>query len=196
MSELKPIKQWENVNGVIVSFAFTSGGEHYYYVKDVFNTFAQRAMEALSIYDKWEMRCTRKYLIDWLSAMDEVTTKTINFHEFYKLLAEIKERINFAIPTEDIIWEFAGVAFFDEQESPFHYDHDYAKEKIKRWKESDDIDGFFFKTPIKDLIPFPDLSQSDLKDYLKVINQVDQKQIEHLYTLISSNQQSQDLPTA
>lgn len=196
--ETKPLKIWPNENGVVISHAFTTeSGEHYYYIKDVFNTFAQRAMEALSVYDKWEMRCTRDYLLDWMMAMDKVTTSTINFHEFYKLLGELKERINFAIPSEEIIYEFAAVAYFDKNESPYKYDPEYGKQKIARWKEDgNNAQYFFFKTPIKDLIPLPDLSENDLQTYLKAINQMDQTQREHLSTLISSNQQKADLPTA
>jgi hypothetical protein len=189
----KPLKIWPNESGVVISHAFTLGGEHYYYVKDVFNTFAHRAMEALAVYDRWNMRCTRQYLLDWKASMKEVTTSKIDFNEFYKLLGELYERLDFALPTEEIIFEFAAVAFFDEHESPYKYDNEYGKEKITRWKAlGGDAEYFFFKTPIKDLIPLPDLSADDFQTYLSAVNQMDQKQKEHLFTLISQNQQNPD----
>lgn len=195
----KKPKVWADLqSGTRVEPAFVSGGIQYYYVKDTFNTFAGRALEALAVYEKWNMRCSREYLLAHVEAVNKVlnSPKSINLTEIMKLNANLSERLSFAMPTEDIIWEFAAVAFFDDTESPYHYDPAYGKEKIKRWKAAGDVKDFFSSAPIGELIPLPDFSAVDLGSYLTTLNLIGTKHIDSLLSALSSGQQKQDLKQA
>ncbi len=98
------------------------------------------------------------------------------------------ERLNFVVPTSDIIWRLCSVVFFDETESPYRYDPEYAKTKIAKWKASGKIYDFFLSLRINQLIPLPELSEEDLGLYLKVVNQVSQSQLDNLLSKLTSNQ--------
>ncbi len=50
--------------GHVVVKAFIKDNIQYYQLHDLFNTFTQRGMDALSVYESWNMRCNRKFLID------------------------------------------------------------------------------------------------------------------------------------
>jgi hypothetical protein len=176
----KPLKVWPNENGVVIQHGFTSGGEHYYYIKDSTDLPSQRAMMALEMLDRWENRCSPEYLKAFVLSLKEYTTKQLDLSEVYKLINELDERINFAIPSQDIVWMLMSVMFFDENENPFKFDATYGDEKIKRWIENKDIPPFFLIQPLKELLTLPQLSQEGLSYYLKAMNLLSKKHIEHL----------------
>lgn len=180
--------------GHVVTKAFVADGIQYYQMHDVFNTFCSRAMDALSIYEEWQMRCSREFLKLHTKAIDDILRdpKKINIIDIAELNTKLKERLEWALPTEDIIWRFMAVAYFDEKESPYKYDNKYGEEKIKRWKKGRMIDDFFLSVPIRDLIPLPDFSKTDLNLLLTMIEQLDLKHLEFLTSKLSLDQQSRD----
>lgn len=194
----KKEKDWKLEDGHRVDKAFVSGGVQYYYIKDVFNTFSHRALSALDVYERWNMKCNREYLKLFTTTIDKLLSdpKTINVGEIYLANKNLKERLEWALPTEDVIWEFASVAYFDDSESPYKYDPDYAKVKIARWKQENDIAAFFFSMPIKDLIPSPDISQEDLTTYFQIVGTLDVNHLKQLTSALSSKQQSRGTNTA
>ena len=52
----KKPKVWELEQGHVVVPAFIDRGVQYYEIKDLFNTFSSRGLEALQVYEEWEMR--------------------------------------------------------------------------------------------------------------------------------------------
>ena len=182
-------KQFKVDEGHVIYKAFKSGGVQYYYIKDTFNTFAMRAMDALAIYEQWQMRCTSEYLRAYVEASDAALNKGL-LTEAASLNQRMKERLDFAIPTEDIIWNFAAVVYFDENESPYKYDHEYGKEKINKWRKDMQVTDFFSRQPIKALIPLPELSDKDLQGYSKMVNQISQVQLKQVLSQLSPEAQS------
>jgi len=180
---------WVVDEGHVIVPAFQSNGVQYYMMKDIFNSFAGRALDAMAIYEKWSMRTTPEFMRDWLQALENtINANPIKITEVAEMLNLMRERINFALPTESIIWELASVAFFDRNESPYRYDEAYAKEKIDRWKEDIGLPAFFFKTPLRDMVSLPDLSEDALKSYLKTIEEVDAIQLKKVLSKLSSGQ--------
>jgi hypothetical protein len=180
---------WVVDEGHVIIPAFESGGVQYYMMKDIFNSFAGRALDAMAIYEKWSMRTTPDFMRDWLQALENtINANPIKITEVAEMINLMRERINFALPTESIIWELASVAFFDRNESPYRYDEAYAKEKIERWKEDIGLPAFFFKTPLRDMVSLPDLSEDALKSYLKTIEEVDVIQLKKVLSKLSSGQ--------
>lgn len=184
---------WVVDEGHVIIPAFESGGVQYYMMKDIFNSFAGRALDAMAIYEKWSMRTTPEFMGGWLQALENtINANPIKITEVAEMINVMRERINFAIPTESIIWELASVAFFDRNESPYRYDPEYAKDKIARWKEDIGLPAFFFKTPLRDMVSLPDLSEDGFKNYLKATEAVHGKQLEKVLSKLSSGQQKQD----
>ena len=188
----KKIEPWTVDEGHVIVPAFESGGIQYYMMKDIFNSFAGRALDAMAIYEKWSMRTSPEFMSVWLQGLENtINANPIKITEVAEMINVMRERINFAIPTESIIWELASVAFFDKNESPYRYDPEYAKEKIARWKEDGGLPSFFFKTPLRDLVSLPDLSEEGFKNYLKVTEAVSGKQLEKVLSKLSSSQLNQ-----
>lgn len=195
METTQEIKTWPHPvdEGHMIVPAFVSNGVQYYMMKDIFNSFSGRALDALAIYEKFQMRSTPEFMRKWLDALENtINANPIKITEVAELLNVMRERVNFALPTESIIWELAAVAFFDEAESPYRYDDAYAKEKIQRWKTDMGLPAFFFATPFRDLVSCPDLSQDGLENYLKMVDKIDQIQLEKIYSKPSSNRRNQD----
>ena len=181
---------WQVDEGAVIVPAFESGGIQYYMMKDIFNSFAGRALDAMAVYEKWSMRSSPEFMKDWLQALENtINANPIKITEVAEMLNVMRERINFAIPTESIIWELAGVAFFDKNESPYKYDPEYAKEKIERWKKDGDLPSFFFRCPLQDLVSLPNLSEEGFRNYLKAVEAVDGVQLKKVLSRLLSNQQ-------
>ena len=173
----KPI--WQLEEGHVIEPAFISGGVQYYRLKDYFNTFSMRGLMALQVYEEWNMRFQREHLVAFIEQMEKVTNdpKSIKIGEIVKIVAMMKERLEWIVPTSEIIYKFASVAFFDKNESPYSYDPEYCKEKIARWKEASDVSDFFIVMQLKDMLPLPTLSEADLQICLTVIDKMEEFQL-------------------
>jgi len=165
---------WQLDEGHVIEPAFVSNGVQYYRIKDYFNTFSSRGLTALQVYEEWNMRLQKEHLQMFIERFDEIVNdpKQIKVSELWKIVGMLKERLDFVVPTTDLIYKFASVAFFDKNESPYSYDPEYAKEKIKRWKEAGDVNDFFIVMQLKDIVPLPTLSEQDLAICLSVIDKV------------------------
>lgn len=186
-------KKWQVEEGHVIVPAFESGGVQYYMMKDIFNSFAGRALDAMAIYEKWSMRTSPEFLTNWLNGLENtINANPIKITDVADHINIMRERLNFAIPTDELIWELAGVAFFDAKESPYRYDEAYAKEKINRWKEDIGLPGFFFKTPLRDIVSLPDLSETALENYMTTLQKVDEVHIKKVLSRLSLNQPKYD----
>lgn len=191
-------KDWKLDDGHRVDKAFVDGGIQHYMIKDTFDTFSHRALSALSVYEKWNMKCNREYLDLFTKTIDKLLSDPaqINVGEIYIANKNLKERLQWALPTEDVIYEFASVVFFDNTESPYKYDPDYAKVKIARWKKNNSIEDFFLSIPIKDLIPCPNISKQDLQTYFQIVKTLDKKHLKQITDVLSSSLPNNNTPLA
>ncbi len=194
----KGIKSFKVQEGVVISKAFECDGIEYFQVHDIFNSFCSRAMDALSLYENWQMRCSRDFLLLHTKAIDDILRdpKKINVIDIADLNNKLKERLQWAMPTEELIWQFMAVAYFDANESIEKYDNKYGQEKIARWKKNNKIDDFFFLTRIKDIVPLPDMSKADLTMLLTMIEKLDKTHLELITGKPLSGQQNKDFSTS
>jgi len=179
----KKPKVWELEQGHVVVPAFIDRGVQYYEIKDLFNTFSSRGLEALQVYEEWEMRLKKDDLLDFILAFENIINKPkeLNVMNLVKTVNMLKERVTFPIATRELYYRFASVRYFDENESPYHYDPEYNKGKISRWMEaSSEVDDFFIVQRLGDMLPLPKLSKEDLPNYLETI----QKVVDYQSTLI------------
>lgn len=153
--------------------AFTSGGTMYYMFEDIFSMPCQRALEANTFYEEMKSRLSKEYLTDYLEAMTAVLSdpKGINVSKIVLLTNTLKERTEFIIDS-DIVFKLASVMYFDKNENPYQYDMKYNHKKMLDWKQNEDVADFFLRTPIKDFLPFTDISKEDLDNYLKIAEKV------------------------
>jgi len=188
----KKNKDWGNVSDYVIEHIFTepASGIKLYAMKDIANTYSHRGFAALAIYEEWAMRCSKEYLTGFLTKMDEILNhpESVKLGDLFVMKEELKQRVDFIIPTEDIIYRYAAVHFFDESESPIKYDEAYSKEKIKRWKADKDMPMFFFQQPLKSLMPLPNMSVEDLTKCLAVVNLIGARQVESMLSKLSPEQ--------
>lgn len=165
---------WQLDEGHVIEPAFISGGVQYYRLKDYFNTFSLRGLMALQVYEEWNMRMTRDQLLEFINKFEKIINnpKQINMGEIARMVGNMKERLELVMPTSEIVYKFASVAFFDKNESPYAYDPEYCKAKITRWKEAADISDFFIVMRLRDMIPLPELSEEDLQLCLSIVDQL------------------------
>ncbi len=176
----KKPKVWQLEEGHVVVPAFVDRGVQYYELKDIFNTFSSRGLQALQIYEEWEMRLKKDDLMDFILAFEKIlnNTKEINVMNMVRLVNMLKERVTFPIATSELYYKFASVRYFDENESPYNYDPDYNKTKIARWREAgSEVDDFFILQRLGDMLPLPKLSEDVLRTYLAMINQINEYQL-------------------
>jgi hypothetical protein len=167
--------------------AFVLDGITYYTFDDIFNIPVERAFSAIDHYNEMQQRCTRDYLISHLDAQNEIlSSKKIDITKLAQLNLNLKERLEMIFDA-DLLYKLASVVYFDSSESPYKYDYKYGIEKIRRFKKAD-VDAFFLKTPIRNYLPFKDISADDLRTYIAVGNQVN---LVHLKTLSQSLSKSE-----
>jgi hypothetical protein len=171
----------------------------YYEIKDLFNTFSSRGLEALQVYEEVEMRIKKDDLNDFILAFENIlnTPKQITITNLVDVVGKLKERVNFPIPTREIYYKLASVRYFDEKESPYHYDPEYGKIKMVRWMEaSSEVDPFFIAQRLGDMIPLPKLSKEGFLNCLETIQKIADHQLKSIQDLNLAHQQRMDSSNA
>lgn len=76
----------------------------------------------------------------------------------------------------EMMWEVASVVFIDNTESPYVYDHAYAKKKIEYWKNDKNASLFFSQMPLQRLMPFLPATEENSQiftDTVKELNRIE-----------------------
>lgn len=184
----KKPKVWNLEEGHVIVPAFKDRGVQYYEIKDIFNTFSNRGLLALQVYEEWDMRLKKEDLLDFILAFEKTLNnpKEINISNMVHIVNMLKERVTFPIATRDIYLKFASVRYFDESESPYVYDPEYNKIKMARWsEEGSTVDDFFILEQLGDMLPLPKLSKEDLPSYLQAVQKVADYQLQNIQRLKS-----------
>jgi len=173
--------------------AFIHKGIQYYQFEDINNLMSGRAFAAIDYYNELQMRCTREFLQAHCTAMGNILSdrNQINIGKLALLNQQLKERLDMILDV-DIIYKIASVVYFDDTEKPYNYDFRYGYKKIETWKKSQDINDFFLSRLIKTLIPALNLSDQDLKTYMKVGEKVNQEHLKNIFSLLSEKDMKQD----
>lgn len=169
--------------------AFELHGKRYFMFADQTEVPTGRQDSALVVYEEMNMRCTREYLELHCAAMDKVLSnpKTINIGILAQLNYNMKDRLQLMV-TPDYIYKLASVIFFDESESPYMYDWEYAKKKIEFWKTHGATLDFFLRTPLGDLVPFLKAQEGVSDTFLVVAEMVEKTHRELLTSILSQKE--------
>lgn len=183
----KPLKPFLLQEKYRVIPAFSVGGVDYYQFDNAFEVPAGRAMNTLTIFEEFNMRCTADYLDKHVRATDAILSGAsgrIDLNTLRLINNNLKERLAM-VQMPEHIYKLASVLFFDKTESPFLYDFDYNAKKIAKWKEAGDTLDFFLKTPFRELIPSLKLPKNDVQMFFKVAEKADQLHQSDLQAVLS-----------
>ena len=169
--------------------AFEWRGEVYYMHEDPMNVSTGRGLLAMVHLEELLMRCTADYLRDHVEAVENIFKdgQRIDLPRLMRLNYNLKERLNFLVAVPDQVYKLASVVFFTKDESPFKYDKAYNEAKIAAWKEAPDMYDFFLQTPLKTLLPFLTLPESDTRGYLAVQEKISSIHLRELREALSSS---------
>jgi hypothetical protein len=158
----------------ILEYAFTVAGKDYYRHNDVFNLPYERGLMALAAYEECRMGVNREYLDAHTAKVREIlSAQKVDIFELHRLNEQLKERLVFVHDT-DLLYKLASIVFFDKNENPAVYEPDYSRAKIEFWKKHRGAADFFLQKPLRELIPFLNMSGDDLKASLEVAAKIRQ----------------------
>jgi hypothetical protein len=114
---------------------------------------------------------TKELLLEYLNAIESIINKPqINLVGVIKLLTQLREHTELVFEP-DAFYKLCSVIFFDESENPYTYSGKKGLEKMKLFKECENM-AFFLSIPIKRYLPFTNMSENDLQDYLEKYQKV------------------------
>lgn len=168
--------------------AFILDGVQYYQFEDEFGIPVERAFAALDIYGEVQSKCTRDYLLAHSAALKETISQKnrIDLMKVATLVQQLDERLEMIFDA-DLIYKLASVVYFDVTENPYKYDYKYGIEKMRKFQKSD-VEDFFLKSPIKQFIPFKDISKADLETYIQVGRVVTLQQLQAITGMLSNSE--------
>lgn len=167
-------------------YAFTSGGTKYYQFADITNLPYLRGLQALDVYREVECRCSRDFLLEFYKAGTKILhdPASIDVYKLNALFEILNQRLNM-VTDVDLLYKLASVAFFDEHENPYTYDHAYAEKKIAKWRKDQGVHDFFMQKPLKELMPFLRNVEGDLDTYSKANESINNLHKSTLHTISS-----------
>lgn len=164
----------------IVEAFKTADGMMYYQYDNALHIPADRMFAALTLYEEFNMRCTREYLELHCRAVDKVLAqKSLGLNDLIlvqTLHNNLKERLNLP-PHPELIYKYASVIFMDGSESPYMYDHAYNEEKIKKWKTEPKLLDFFLTLDTLNLMPHINLPYKHFQTYLEIADAIQSKHL-------------------
>jgi len=179
----------------VIKPAFQSGGIWYYTMDDIFNIPYQRGLEAVHAYEELKMKCDLEYLREHTNVISELLSKSIGLDEISRIKAandQLKQRLEWIV-IPDQAYKLASIVFFDANEDPETYEIGYAKEKIERWKENDDVHTFFLRQPVSKLLPFLNGFDGNFLNYSTLIQKVNRDHMRNLSGKFSPNLGKMDI---
>lgn len=198
------LKFWKRNNAapseIPMKYAFTTGGVDYFEAdpdKGGLNALPwRRALTLQHFYDELSMNADRKFLEDYVKAVDTIlsgksnkagTKATVQFAELVNLNEVLKERLKWVL-VPDLVYKVASVVFMQKGEDPAEYDEKLNAAKIENWKKHG-LEAFFLNEPVQRLIPFLNASPADIRSYGETIEKLDQATREYVLSLSTAGQE-------
>jgi len=145
-------------------YVFTSNGVDYYELTNGYNMYYERYMAAQDRLNEIEQRCDKKYLDLYQDLLDDYLKKgdLVNIAILNKNLRDLRGYV-FNV---NLLYNLAAVWYFDKNENPFTFDHEYCDNKISDWKKDKEALSFFLQAPIREYLPQLNISKEDLRVYI------------------------------
>lgn len=154
-----------------IQFAFSSGGKNYFCFSNDINIPYERMYAAIDIYRELDYGVNPTILKAHSEAIEVLLTNPKlkpekKLLEVGVLNARLAERLELAISLQLSI-KLATVKYFDENEDPFDYQHDYNLAKIEHWSKSLSIPAFFFGSATKSIHDQWERIRAEFSDHFK-----------------------------
>jgi len=166
-----------------IEYGFTSGGTHYYKLKNHYDIFQDRAAFMLQFSTEMDMRLTSDMLNEFMDKIIELTKikdGEVDLGGIQVLAKEIKYRQEWLFEPESL-YRMASVMWFDLKEDITTYDWQYNKEKIDSWKKKEEVLPYLCGQLLDGQNPFLSLSHKDSQLYLRKLRE----QLERQQTYLS-----------
>ena len=150
------------------AFKSKSGTQYYRFSKEIMMPYGRYQM-VQTYFLEYELRLSHKLFKQYIQTIKDF----VNMGKLDKVLETIlkmEARAELAF-TPDQAYNLASIVYFDEIEDLYKYDIGYNKKKISHWKEDGDL-GFFFTSPLDELLGLKNFSEQDLADYIKTAGQI------------------------
>lgn len=186
-----PLRIFRETQKYPVEPVFSLGGKTFFAFTDINNQPAGRTLAALPLYIELKTNCDENYLTAFVAGMEAVLNDPtrISIEKLIVLKNQIKDRLQWAF-TPDLVYKYASVIYFDEQENPTTYDAAYADKKIAFWKEHMTTQDFFLTEPITRLIPALNAVKSSFPIYSGIILKAQALQLDQLLDILSTSRTS------
>lgn len=191
--KISTLKRFQKTEKYPIEPVFEVGGVTYYSFSDINNQPAGRTLAAIPMYIELKTNCDKDYLTVFVAGMEAVLNDNtkISIEKLITLKNQIKDRLTWGF-TPDLIYKYASVMYFDENENPATYDQIYNDRKIAFWKEHMTVESFFLTEPIQRLVPALTGVKDSLKNYSDVILKAQAYQLDKLSDLIFTSKISKD----
>ena len=175
-----------------MEFVFEVSGKKFYQFIDQKNIPVERALSAMDVYNELDTRLDKEYLDLYFKTVLELLNKG-KLVEAGNLTIMAQSRLEH-ITHIGIIYKLASVVYIEENEDPYRYSLALAEKKIEFWQENEkDINAFFLKMRIKELIPYLDTWNGDISHYSQLQGEELKRQFGYLTKILSSMVKRKDL---
>jgi len=176
-----PRELWPNIHERI-EHAFTLGGVDYYHFPQFLDTPCIRAFYSLNCFEEMKSSCTRDFLQTFQKELDKVLQplpgQPLDLSSLVQLNTFLKQRLDWVFLPK-IAYKLCGIVFFDETENPMDIDLKHTEKKAELFAK-ENMNSFFFRVPIRELIGLGSISTSDLQTSLTLSLEQEEMQLSEM----------------
>lgn len=163
--------EWQSWHeDIVLKYCFTCN-EKRYFTMDNDKVPAGRWYAAQVVVDELSCGLSNADRMAYLDAVDEALNKG-DLARVAVLNNEQRTRARIGLDI-DLITAFASIMIIEEGEAVDNYDPAFNKRKINEWRANMG-DTFFLSAPIRAILPFSSMSESDFMERLKMMEEMKQ----------------------
>ena len=150
------------------AFKGKNGVQYYRFSKEITMPYGRYQM-VQTYFLEYDLRLDYKLFKQYIQTIkDQVNIGKLD--RVLETILKMEARAELAF-SPDQAYNLASIIYFDDTENLYKYDLAYNKNKIARWKEDGDL-GFFFTSPLDELLGLKNSSEQDLANYIKTADQI------------------------
>jgi len=155
------------------AFKSKAGIQYYRFKKEIEMPYGRYQM-VQTYYLQYDLRLNHKMFKQFISGIKgwlDGSAGTVNIGKAFEVISKMEARAELAF-SPDQAYNLASIVYFDDTEDLYKYDEVYNREKkIRLWKEDKDL-GFFYTSPLDELLGLSGFSKQDLEDYIRTAEQI------------------------
>ncbi len=172
-------------------YVFSIGDKHYFQFVNPQSLYYERYMAMEDKFREAEMKVTEDFLQEFVKSMRVYLNKG-ELSEIGNMIIYLEQRLNY-LPSVEQLYNICSVWFFDQNESPYTFDHQYAWNKIELWKQHKEALAFFLQTDLQKFFPSWAGLEISIQSYTKAIAQQEKMHLTYHLQKLSKLGVDQDL---